>query len=183
MTSKPLSSHPTISGGERARQGGGRSVRRGVSQILPPLGAVACGGTIGRAEMPARSPNLAFWLLPACLLLCLAGCEPCPAYAEPAYTDEQVANAIYLAEGGAKTRYPYGVISVNTHSDPAYAKKIVLNSIARSRERWRKAGRPVDWLAYFASRWCPVGAENDPTGLNSNWLRNVRAILSNNDTK
>lgn len=29
-------------------------------------------------------------------------------------------------------------------------------------------------LEKFASRWCPVGAENDPTGLNKNWLPNAK---------
>ena len=28
-------------------------------------------------------------------------------------------------------------------------------------------------LKAFADRWCPVGAKNDPKGLNKNWLSNV----------
>lgn len=28
------------------------------------------------------------------------------------------------------------------------------------------------FIAYFASIWAPVGASNDPTGLNANWLGN-----------
>lgn len=29
-------------------------------------------------------------------------------------------------------------------------------------------------LNAFANRWAPVGAENDPTGLNKNWVKNVQ---------
>jgi len=32
-------------------------------------------------------------------------------------------------------------------------------------------------LEAFAARWAPVGAANDPTGLNRHWLANVRAVL------
>ena len=34
-------------------------------------------------------------------------------------------------------------------------------------------------LEAFAARWCPIGAENDPTGLNKNWLRNARYYMEN----
>ena len=35
-------------------------------------------------------------------------------------------------------------------------------------------------LDAFASRWAPIGADNDPAGLNVNWLPNLRACLSRN---
>ena len=28
-------------------------------------------------------------------------------------------------------------------------------------------------LEEFAARWCPVGAKNDPKGLNKHWLKNA----------
>lgn len=90
--------------------------------------------------------------------------------------EETVAQAIYLAEGGEKTVYPYGVLSTPTYGNVVEAKRICLNSIRNSRKRWEKAGRPGDWLAYFAQRWCPVGAEND-NGTNQYWLKNVRYFL------
>jgi len=93
-----------------------------------------------------------------------------------------VADAIYLAEGGAKTRHPYGVLSVPV-SGEAEARKVCLNSIRNSRKRWEDAGRPGDWLEYFARRWCPVGAKNDPQGLNKNWVKNVRYFLAKRRTK
>lgn len=89
---------------------------------------------------------------------------------------ERVADAIYRAEGGAATRHPYGVLSVKV-SGEAEARRVCLNSIRNSRGRWEKAGRPGPWLDYFAKRWCPVGAENDSSNLNINWLKNVRFFL------
>lgn len=89
-----------------------------------------------------------------------------------------VADAVYRAEGGAKAKVAYGVLSVKVRNAQE-ARQVCLNSIRNSRARWQKAGRPGDWLAFFAARWAPTkGATNDPTGLNSNWLRNVRAILA-----
>jgi|GEM_PF-2406670 len=33
-------------------------------------------------------------------------------------------------------------------------------------------------LETFAARWCPLGAENDPQGLNRHWLPNARKIMA-----
>lgn len=33
-------------------------------------------------------------------------------------------------------------------------------------------------LKSFADRWCPVGAKNDPTGLNKNWYKNAFYYMS-----
>lgn len=47
-------------------------------------------------------------------------------------------------------------------------------------DRYTKAGgKPADLAAFLESlarRYCPVGAGNDPTGLNKHWLRNVSAF-------
>ncbi len=32
-------------------------------------------------------------------------------------------------------------------------------------------------LKAFADRWCPVGAENDPQGLNKNWYKNAKYYM------
>jgi hypothetical protein len=42
-------------------------------------------------------------------------------------------------------------------------------------DRWVKAGKKGDFLESLARRYCPVGADNDPTGLNKHWLKNVTA--------
>lgn len=47
-----------------------------------------------------------------------------------------------------------------------------------SYNRWRKAGRPGDFLEYLHGRYAPVNAANDrTTQLNRFWLRNVKKEL------
>jgi hypothetical protein len=33
-------------------------------------------------------------------------------------------------------------------------------------------------LAQIQQKYCPIGVANDPTNLNSNWLKNVRIIYA-----
>lgn len=34
----------------------------------------------------------------------------------------------------------------------------------------------ADFVLFWAAKWAPIGAKNDPTGLNANWSRNVLAM-------
>jgi hypothetical protein len=43
--------------------------------------------------------------------------------------------------------------------------------------RWRAQGRPGDFLDYMHKRYAPVGASNDPTGLNRHWRRNLERYM------
>src|SRR5690606_38345725 len=36
----------------------------------------------------------------------------------------------------------------------------------------------LDTIDEIQKRYCPVGAANDPTGLNANWLRSVRLLYA-----
>ena len=111
----------------------------------------------------------------ACLCCLASSCDPLPAFgALPSHEieAERVADAIYRAEVGARAKVAYGVLSVKVRNAQE-ARQVCLNSIRNSRKRWERVGQPGDWLAYFASRWCPPSAHP----LNRNWLRNVRAIL------
>ena len=85
---------------------------------------------------------------------------------------EKLADAICRAEGGAKARCPYGVLSVRV-KDAADARRITINSIQNNWKRWERAGKPGEFISFMADRWCPVSA--DPIG-NRNWKRNVKAI-------
>lgn len=43
-------------------------------------------------------------------------------------------------------------------------------------KEWVRQGKPRDmglFIPQLGKRYCPVGAENDPKGLNQNWVRNV----------
>mgnify|MGYP007007267948 FL=1 len=64
----------------------------------------------------------------------------------------------------------YGVRSIKV-TDGAQAFRITTNSICKSHARWEKAGRPGEFVDFFAARWCP--AASDPVG-NRSWRRNAR---------
>lgn len=86
-----------------------------------------------------------------------------------AYTDEQLADAIKLAEN-SKT-HPFGILAHYKHTTPRQA---CLNTIAHARRDWTGTG---DFLEFLSKRYAPIGAKNDPRGLNRNWLKNVRFYL------
>ena len=100
----------------------------------------------------------------------------------PVIDQDKLAVAIYLAEGGENTRFPYGIKSVDTHGDKAYARKICLNTINNNLARWqwaRQNGDKRDYIAFLGSRYAPTkGATDDPMGLNNNWVNNVRRLYA-----
>lgn len=89
---------------------------------------------------------------------------------------ERLADAIWHAEGGKKAKVSHGILSVPTRS-PAHARAICLNTIRNNWGRWEAKGRPGDFIDYLGAVYAPVGAKNDPKGLNKNWPRNVRSRL------
>ena len=86
----------------------------------------------------------------------------------------QMADAIYKAEGGKKARKPYGVLSIKV-SNEAEARKVCINSIRNNYKRWQKAGCPGGFVDFMADRWCPASA--DPAG-NRNWKKNVARLIN-----
>jgi len=87
--------------------------------------------------------------------------------------ENQLADAIYLAEGGDKTRHPYGILG--DFEQPA--REICINTIRHRYNDWVIGGCQGDFVVYLANFYCPVGADNDPSGLNSNWIKNVTSLL------
>ena len=81
----------------------------------------------------------------------------------------RIADVIWRIEGGAKTRHPYGVLSVAT-SNP---RQVCINSIRNNYARWQRAGKPGQFSRFMANRWCPVAA--DPVG-NRNWINNFNKL-------
>jgi hypothetical protein len=86
---------------------------------------------------------------------------------------EKMADVIYKAEGGSKTKWPYGVKSVKV-KDAAEARRVTINSVKNNWRRWEKAGKPGGFIPFMAARWCPVAA--DPVG-NKNWTANVTRLM------
>lgn len=100
--------------------------------------------------------------------------------AESRGVDARLLAAIRKAENGGPGR-EFGVLSVPAKDYYAQAS-IAANSIANNVERYesgtgqsaRSDGRLTrDFIAFMGARWAPVGAQNDPTGLNQNWVDNV----------
>lgn len=101
---------------------------------------------------------------------------PCHADAEPFYPTEAIVNAIYHAEGGSKTRFPYGIVSINTHGDKELARRICANTVNKHRKRHARHNCGMDFISCLQKRYCPVGAEND-NGTNRFWKKNVLFYL------
>ena len=93
-----------------------------------------------------------------------------------AWTNNQIADAIFKAEGGYRAKYLYGIVSVH-YKDEAAARRICLNTIRNNRKRFLKQDKYNDYLQFLASRYCPIGCDND-IGTNKYWLKNVRYFLN-----
>ncbi|MES0334825.1 MAG: hypothetical protein SFH39_00485 [Candidatus Magnetobacterium sp. LHC-1] len=111
-------------------------------------------------------------LIAAAILLLLLICSQAFAY-----TDAEIVDAIYKAEGGAKAQYLYGIRSVK-YSTADEARRICFNTVKNNRVRFAKQTKYTDYLEFLASRYCPVGCDND-RGANKFWLRNVKHFLKN----
>jgi hypothetical protein len=82
---------------------------------------------------------------------------------------EKLTDAIYLAEGGAKTNHPYGILAKYKTTTPRQA---CINTINHALRDWNGQG---DFIEFLGSRYAPTkNCANDPTGLNKNWVKNVR---------
>lgn len=86
---------------------------------------------------------------------------------------QRIADSIYVAEGGAKAKKPYGILSVAVSGEPE-ARRVCLNTIRNNWTRWEAAGSQGPYVTFLANRYCPVAS--DPIG-NRNWIRNVNAGL------
>ena len=83
-----------------------------------------------------------------------------------------IVSAIRYAENGSKGR-EYGILHPRVkptyRSQAGWCAKTVQNNY----DRWIKAGRKGDFISFLGSRYCPIGADNDPNGLNAHWIHNV----------
>lgn len=73
---------------------------------------------------------------------------------------ERLCGAIYKAEGGAKTRHPYGIMQKYKTTTPRQA---CLNTVASAKKRYDTSDEFISYLAYT---YCPLDAEN--------WAKNVK---------
>ena len=89
--------------------------------------------------------------------------------------------AIRIAENGRAGR-EFGVLSEAADTYEAQAR---IAALSIRNNQWRHVLRFKEWpvdgtgflsegfVKFMQSRWAPIGADNDPNGLNANWSRNV----------
>ena len=88
---------------------------------------------------------------------------------------EKIVHAIWLAEGGEKTRFPYGIKGMKTRS-VNHARKICHNTVNRAAKDWQAWGWRNErcFIQFLANRYCPK--QTDPAG-HANWVLNVRWFI------
>ena len=81
--------------------------------------------------------------------------------------------AIRYAENG-RPGIEYGCLSKYA-KDRGYRRQAgeCACTVQKNYDRWVKAGKHGKFIVFLGRRYCPVGAKNDPKGLNVHWIRNV----------
>jgi NRPS condensation-like uncharacterized protein len=105
------------------------------------------------------------WLIWAVMALCLIVLL-CGVASADNICPERLADAIFRAENSKS--HPYGILTHYKHTTPRQA---CINTINHALRDWNGKG---DFIAFLGSRYAPIGAKNDPKGLNKNWVRLVR---------
>jgi hypothetical protein len=90
---------------------------------------------------------------------------------------DNLADAIYKAENSK--RYPYGIIVPGKRLSKEKARVYCINTIKHKYFDWSHE-KKTPFLNYLASKYAPIGAGNDPTNLNRNWLKNVSHFMGSN---
>ena len=81
----------------------------------------------------------------------------------------RLASAIERAENSPV--HPYGILVTYKATSP---RRACLNTIRHALARWRASGAQGDPIEFIARSYAPIGARNDPNGLNRYWAHNVR---------
>ncbi|MBC7218214.1 MAG: hypothetical protein H5U36_08795 [Candidatus Caldatribacterium sp.] len=97
-------------------------------------------------------------------------CEACRSYLYPVRPCALVF-AIRSAERGRKG-FEFGVVAAK-NTDLATQAEWACATVKKNFERFRESGEE-DFIAFLGKRWAPIGAENDPEGLNRFWVDNVK---------
>jgi hypothetical protein len=79
--------------------------------------------------------------------------------------------AIRMAENG-RSGLEFGVMHPKANDLDSQAGWAAA-TVVKNYQRWIKAGKPKGYIQFLGDRYCPVGADNDPNGLNRHWVGNV----------
>lgn len=86
------------------------------------------------------------------------------------YTLNEWADAIRHAEGNSN----YGILAHYKHTSYRQACK---NTVRHVFAEYQASDTKEPFIDYLANKYAPIGASNDPTGLNVNWKGNVLCYL------
>ena len=93
------------------------------------------------------------------------------------YSVNRLVDAIYQAEGGKETSYPFGIKSVACEGY-VECRQVCVNTVVNNVGRWENAksnGYSESYLTFLWKRYCPPKAHR----LNENWLGNVKWFMNN----
>ena len=82
--------------------------------------------------------------------------------------------AIRYAENG-KT-YQYGIIHKDCKAGYRNQAGWCAATVQKNYDRWVKAGKRGKFVVFLGNVYCPIGADNDPTGLNKHWIKNMEVF-------
>ncbi len=91
------------------------------------------------------------------------------------YICSDIVKAIGKAENSK--RHPYGIM-IKT-DDPW---SVCLRTVKHRMRLFVEEGCPGDFIEYLSRTYAPIGAKNDPKGLNKNWVKNVKFWLKKGDS-
>ena len=107
------------------------------------------------------SHKILFWIA---LIASNAFCVP---FAKANVDVNALDEAIRVSENSKV--HPYGVIPKYKHTTPEKACK---NTIRHALKDYKR--KEEGFINFLSLRYAPIGANNDPKGLNKNWVKNVK---------
>lgn len=87
--------------------------------------------------------------------------------------DPLLIQAVVRAEGDIVKAVQCSVPSVATREQ---ALEVTCRSAAHAMSDYLRANSADAFVRFWAHRWAPIGAGNDPTSLNANWPHNVLTL-------
>ena len=98
------------------------------------------------------------------------------------YSALEVVDAIFIAEGGAKAHYLYGIRSVH-YKDLAEAQRICFRTVRHAQKDWTRQGKKGDFIQFLGNRYCPTKGmlSKAERKVNGNWVKNVRWFIEHHN--
>ena len=145
---------------------------------------------VGRSLTPERKESyLPIWIFifvaMVAFFVAIPGCGSDEAWGDwipdTLIKEERLLEAIFKAEGGHETNFPYGIKSVRCkNGENGGCREVCKRTIRNNIKRWQDFSGEMQYLLFLARRYAPIGAENDrQTNLNGHWLKNVKWFLNN----